>query len=664
MVIAQRGVGIYVESNPAAVSPGDIVEISGRVVPGTYAPSLLVYDLKRIGSAPLPEPLKPSFEDLRAGTLDSQWVEVSGVVRSARIETSIRPHRLILDLSVPGGRVSAFVLRYDPSTVSQYVDAKVRVRGVCLHFFNHRGQAFNFRIATTGDPGDVVIEKAPNMAPFAGPHSKISELFRFSPERITRRTSVTGVVLWARASQMVLHDGSGSLLVRGETAGAQAGDRVEAAGFPDFEDYSLALHDAVIRPSGRGEAPPAKAISVSEALTGRHDFDLTKLEGTLRRILWHSDRTVLQMESDGHLFEAELPLIAPGTLPDGCEEGARLEASGISVVQFTSRSRLLHIRKAEKFKLLLRDVNDIRVLRRAPFWTTRRIVVVLCAVTGVLGLAVIWVWGLARRNAMLREQIAARILAETELLDLQADLERRVQERGNQLETEISARHEREAIWEERTRLARELHDSLEQTLAGLAYQLDASKFAREQGRGADQPDLHLTLASSLARQSQMELRRSLWDLRPADLENKDLAGAVQTFVENCRTVHGAAITLEIKGKTQPLPERTANHLFRIVQEAVSNSVKHGGGAPIRIALAVRHDDVELCIADRGPGFDLSHSNNPLNGHFGIAGMLERVRSMKGTFDLESSPGSGTQITVRLPLTPDACRLELLGHAS
>jgi signal transduction histidine kinase len=205
------------------------------------------------------------------------------------------------------------------------------------------------------------------------------------------------------------------------------------------------------------------------------------------------------------------------------------------------------------------------------------------------------------------------------------------------------------AISTERARLARELHDSLEQVLTGTALQLNAASETIHADPAAASE--HIALARSLMRQTRTEVRRSVWDLRAQSLETHDLGQALQKAAEHL-TGTGVELQVTTSGQALRLTDVLENHLLRIGQEAVTNAVKHGKAGRILLHLDFCEDKVTMTVDDDGRGFDLDAVLGAAQGHFGLEGMRERVKRIGGTLRLESSPGSGTKLTIETPLEP------------
>src|SRR5262249_49937826 len=163
---------------------------------------------------------------------------------------------------------------------------------------------------------------------------------------------------------------------------------------------------------------------------------------------------------------------------------------------------------------------------------------------------------------------------------------------------------QREAILEERTRIAREFHDTLEQALVGIGMQLEAARSLLSTCPAPSGPLDILDTARSMVRHSHEEARRSVWNLRTYALERGDLPAALSEMKGQVRNGSPVQIDLEVSGAPCPLPRRIEAHLLRIGQEATTNAIKHAQCKTIRLALRYAPQLIRLSIEDDGLGFD------------------------------------------------------------
>jgi PAS domain S-box-containing protein len=216
-------------------------------------------------------------------------------------------------------------------------------------------------------------------------------------------------------------------------------------------------------------------------------------------------------------------------------------------------------------------------------------------------------------------------------------------------EQEIQALSDRllTAQEEERIRIARELHDGLNQEIAAITLRLSRIHPALKER----EPQVGEQLEK--ARQSLMRLSSNVRDLshqlHPAILEHSDLATALNAAATEFSSLGGVNVSFEADGRFDDISKPVALCVYRIVQEALQNVAKHAGAAEASINLYRAADGLRLTVSDCGVGFHLA--NTRASGGLGLVSMRERVRLLRGVFQVESEPNRGTRIKVEIPLT-------------
>jgi signal transduction histidine kinase/ligand-binding sensor domain-containing protein len=205
------------------------------------------------------------------------------------------------------------------------------------------------------------------------------------------------------------------------------------------------------------------------------------------------------------------------------------------------------------------------------------------------------------------------------------------------------------AIIGERTRIARELHDTMAQGLAGVGIQIDTA--LRKHG---DEPHLarrHLQLARAMVRSSLAEVRRSIWVLRAQTAKGRDgLGAALSESLQQLTDSTDVQSRLTVTGRPRALEPEIERNLLRIAHEAVTNAVRHAGASRITVDLNFDEDALYLHVRDDGSGFDPeARLDQSLGNHFGLVGISERAQAMGGELKLDSRPGQGTEVVCRLP---------------
>lgn len=203
------------------------------------------------------------------------------------------------------------------------------------------------------------------------------------------------------------------------------------------------------------------------------------------------------------------------------------------------------------------------------------------------------------------------------------------------------------AVLAERTRIAREMHDTVMQGMTGISAQLEAASSVLAESPSAARGQL-----DRLRNQAQgivEETRRSVWNLRPKSLDDGNLVTAIRSAARELTQGLPVQVLVELRGLHRPLPEFVEKNLLRIAQEAVANAVQHGKPSCIRIGLRFDADQVSLIVEDDGKGFDPSVWAQSRSGHYGLLGVRERAEQLSAEYVLQSAPGGGTKVEVAIP---------------
>ncbi|MBT2688398.1 sensor histidine kinase [Bacillus sp. ISL-47] len=223
-----------------------------------------------------------------------------------------------------------------------------------------------------------------------------------------------------------------------------------------------------------------------------------------------------------------------------------------------------------------------------------------------------------------------------------ADQAKISQKLANEKAEDIEGRMQ-EIISQERNRLARELHDSVSQQLFAASMMMSAINETQQDqaGRQAKQ----LKMVEEMIHQSQLEMRALLLHLRPAALKGKTLQeGIEELLVELLQKV---ALEIDWKVENFPLDKGVEDHLFRILQEAVSNTLRHAKSHNLEVLLIQRDDYAILRVADDGVGFDVDATKA---GSYGLQNMYERAAEVGGSMKIISVKDKGTRLEVKVPI--------------
>lgn len=216
-------------------------------------------------------------------------------------------------------------------------------------------------------------------------------------------------------------------------------------------------------------------------------------------------------------------------------------------------------------------------------------------------------------------------------------------EENASLHAQLLAQAREAGMLDERARLAREIHDTIAQGLAGIVTQLEAA------GAADDDPVVrrrHIDTATALARESLTEARRSVDALGPRQLVEARLPDAVADMAEAWAETSGVELTCDTTGDPRPLLPELEVTLFRVAQEALANVAKHAQARRVGLTLSYMDDVVVLDVRDDGRGFG---PGARAGAGFGLLAMEQRVRRVAGTFSVESAPGEGTAVSASVP---------------
>jgi two-component system sensor histidine kinase UhpB len=194
---------------------------------------------------------------------------------------------------------------------------------------------------------------------------------------------------------------------------------------------------------------------------------------------------------------------------------------------------------------------------------------------------------------------------------------------------------------EERARVARDLHDEVNQSLTALLLRLEAARVKAPVGLAHELAD-----TKALANQAMEELLMLARQLRPTALDDLGLKAALAGHVRELGRQGKIKATLDAHGDFSALPQEVQLVVYRVAQEALSNAARHSGAENVEVRLARDGDRVELVVTDDGSGFTFDQAARGL----GIAGMRERALLVGGEVDVESRPGVGTRVRLRVPL--------------
>jgi DNA-binding NarL/FixJ family response regulator/signal transduction histidine kinase len=590
-------------------APGDKIRVSGRLERGAFSPVISAETYENLGPGKLPYPVRASGGGLLNGSFNSEYVETDGWIRDAKFTG---PSTVTAVLDSGAARIVLQISRAADAKPRDLVSYHVRARGVASPV-RSRGplrQLVEVQVLVTS-MAEVQRDQR-GKSPWDGPPTPLAEVFQYHPGQTRgERVRVRGQVILVANGTAYLNDGAAGLAIRGENvADAHPGEWVEAIGFRDIENFLPVLSEVTISPAPAAATPVQPVARTAERLAAglAHAGYVSVTGQLLDRMRTSKDKrrihTILAMQYPGGVFTAELR--GPATTETmELEPGCTLKLAGICVVQTDSSG------DPAGFRLLVPSAADIAVVKPAPFFNTRRLLILLSFALGVLFLVSLAVLFLVRRNSRLSSEMA-----------------------------------ERRAVQGERSRLARDLHDTLEQGLTGIHLQLHAIGPSPQEASPETQE--RLGAVRRLVRQCHADMRHSIWNLRSEALARIDLGEALRRAARSLFPGTGTRVQFHCDRHNPRIPPLIEDNLLRIGQEALTNIHKHAAATRVDVFLRTGGDPVVLEIRDNGAGMDPA-SRPP--GHFGLVGMEERAARIDGKLTIASRPGQGTIIRIEAPGT-------------
>ena len=589
---------------------GDRVRLKAMTDPGEYFPRLLCLSYTNEGNVGPPPATTVTPENLFSPELDCQWVKVTGIVVNVEMDSI---DQWVLNLELYGWTFKVVMQASEANVhdVQAFMMRQVTIEGVAATVFNQQRQ-------TTGRffylPSLKFIQALDEHQGTNAPVKlAVADLLR-SDTASASMVRVGGIVTFTAKNELCLRGEGGSLRVL--LAGSrpnQLGDHVEVVGYAMIAPFRPVVRAREVITLSSGEPP--KPIDMLKAMTNLPSLqaELVKVDNALYLGAQENpEGIVMHCQLQNHFFEAILS--KPNSLPSSLVAGCAVNMVGIC--ELTTSHALALPALVDGFRLHLTSPRDLIIVSRPSWWTPQRSLTVLAVAVGFGILAMSWIWILRRQ-----------VVAQTKII-------------GGQIQ--------REATLHERQRIARELHDSIEQEMAGVAIQISNAR--RRLDQDPVQADSALTLAQEMIRHCRAEARTSIRDLRSVALEQGGLPLAIKEVLTPAATAANIKLDLTVKGSVLRLDARLESDLLRVAQEAVANAIHHASPSKIKITLDYAPDFVTLTVQDDGCGFDASSA--PPRGHFGLLGMQERAKQQHARLRIESRPGVGTKVSLLTPTSP------------
>jgi signal transduction histidine kinase len=606
----------------ADLQQGDIIEIEGHTARGGFAPNIIPTGVRRVGHGPLPVPKRVNYQTMLTGRHDCDYVEIVGVVQRAWRSPDENMRTLFAEVAYEEGVLRTMFWDHADVDLERFIDARVRLKGNVGTLFGATAQLRGVSLFA-GRTRDVeVLESPPD--PFRMPSRSIKSLYNYSAHgEVVRRIRISGVVTGYVPGRPIevsdfsstarfryirhviyVDDGSGGARVDTEQPlRVRPGTVIDVAGFPTVTPGKPILSNAIFRVSGEGSQPGPVTIHPDGVLTPDNDATLVRMEGRFLSMLTNPNERSLIVRIGETVFDANLEADAATRALEDIRPGSLVSVTGVYSYQAGP---------PPAFHIFLRTADDVRVVSAAPWWTLRHTAVMIVLLSFFAGGAALLVRTAANRK-----------------------------------------RQEYQAVLTERTRVGRELHDTLEQGLAGIGLQLEAVAGSLQTSPEAARQSLDV--ARQMLRYSLEEARRSVMDLRSQALESRDLAGALADMARQMTHGTPALALVQVDGTPVRLDASVEHHLLRIGLEALTNAIKHSGASRITTRLRFGAETVELMVEDNGRGMGQPTPDGAGN-LFGLQGIRERVDKLGGALHLDSRPGEGTLLSVAVPIRPARAR--------
>lgn len=395
-------------SNYPSLKAGDEVEVDGVTSPGEYAPIVTPRHINILGPGAYPAAKPVSFEQVASGEEDSQFVEINGLVRWVQWDPGTR--YFTIEIATGGSRLTAQAAYLPIANGEDLIDSTVKIRGICVTRFNLQRQLFDIRLLVPRAEDLTIVSPAPK-DPFAIPTRQIEQLLQFTPQgSYGHRVKVKGTVIYHGEDALYIEDKTEGLYIETRQLGQLLpGDEIEVLGFPAKGEYTPMLQDAIYRKVASDALPVPDHITADDALSGKHDCRLVRIEATVLDRARHSREQFLVLQSQGFIFHAYLQRNGTGTDFAYLENDSKVAITGVCLIEKGNNWYYGTDWRAKSFRILMRSAGDITVLQLPPFWNFKRMLWAVAILGLVVCTALAWV-GILRRRVRKQTAIIYRQL--------------------------------------------------------------------------------------------------------------------------------------------------------------------------------------------------------------------------------------------------------------
>jgi len=608
---------------------GTFVEIEGCTAPGGYAPIIIPKAIRRIGMMDLPKAAVVPMERLLSGCEDAQLIELEGVLQQVEPRS---PSKHSMFLMVDGHSCRLHVENAGGMELSKLVDARIKVRGIFSPDANIRSEGIGLKLMVSDAERDIDVIEPPPRDPFAAPRVALNLLLPFSPDAGRyRRKVVSGVVTFAVPGWFFfLQGGKTSVRVNSPDRDVRAGRQVDVAGFVNTSHTFASLGNAQVRDLGPGALPAPVATTVAKLLDPSAGSGLRKarsndlsgqlvtIRGTLLRIEWKRENVpaAVRIGSDDRTFPAFFPIEQElkEAEVNSWVPGAEVELTGIAEYDFEKERNASGEYPLVAFHLWLTGPSAIQVLKLPSWWTPARLGTALAVSGGALILLLAWTWTLRHR-----------VKAQTAI---------------------ISGQIQREAVQDERARIAQDMHDEVGARLSQIAILQDI--FARDHPQSEPAREDLARLAAG-TQEAVTALDEAVWTVNP---QNDTLASMAEFIAHHASSYLEPAeiacrIEMPIEWPALDVRSQTRHELVCACKEALQNVVKHSKASEVTLSMGINNKEFFVEVADNGCGFA---QDAAAHGCDGLNNMKARLRRIGGTCDIADRIPTGTTVSVTLPL--------------
>ena len=586
---------------------GQCVDVGGTFEPGKSPATLIPFFVSQLGVHSMP-PIITDTTDAPSAEREGHWCEFEGVVHSTNPDGT-------LTLATRNGLIYLWLGQKPARPISSYVDAKLRARGVWLSGLNNRPL-----LLVPSSSFVNIIEEPPEQLFAIQPISIASLLEDRAESGVSHRVRVQGEVTLLGPDSFFLQDASGGIRVlTSETNSVGVGEKVDITAFPELIGMVKTLTTPQVRADHSIKSIYPRSLNLNDILAAKQNGLLVNAVATLLAQKSNGSLQVLELQSQQRIFVATLPA-SQGWLPK-LLPGSQLQVIGVyddeNNLLPPSENKPVNTSFLSSPHILLRSSADVTVIHGPPWWTWKKTATLVGTLLTILMVALIWVHLLQRR--LQRQQTAQLIFSQLVLGKLE----------------------------EERHRIAVNLHDSLGQTLHVIKNHADLATQSPEEAKAVRR---RLDEISSTAAHAIEDVRRITHGLRPYQLDRLGLTKSIRALIAQAaenRLISFASRIEEIDGL---LDKDAEIHFYRIVQEAVTNVTKHSAATEATVVIKYREKLVSLSVRDNGKGFDYAKLvAQPNEVGFGLTGLGERARIIKGILTIDSKPQAGTSVTMEVP---------------